>query len=359
MAKKKIFFLGLNGRGGTLHYASSVSSHMTAYAETHLLLPSYSDTKLIDKKVKLLRITAPPNALKTVVLTFNIFAHVRTIRAINAIDPDVIDILDIHPWYMLWWPFLKAKKIVTINDPELHSGETGVVEGFILRRITKFLLKHAQEIIVLGAKQKETVRRLGYKQPVIVSRIGHYGFFAKNAGHVQMEPRTILFFGRIKGYKGLGYLLDALIGMPRNFKLVIAGDGDLKPYEDQLKKLNRLVEIHQEYIPDEKVAEYFNRSAFIVMPYTDATQTGVVQIAYSFSKPVIATNVGSLPEVVINGKTGIVVEPRDVVQLRKAITRLLDNPSLTKTYGANGHQFMKKELDWKKIVKKLYSNIFH
>jgi hypothetical protein len=62
----KIVLLGLNGRGGTLHYASNISSNLSEITDTYLFLPTYSDTSLISKKVKLIRINAPPNALKTI-----------------------------------------------------------------------------------------------------------------------------------------------------------------------------------------------------------------------------------------------------------------------------------------------------
>lgn len=358
MKNKKIVFLGLNGRGGTLHYSSSLASNFANYAKVCLLIPSYSNSSLINKKVELLKIEAPPSVFKTFLLSLNIFQHIRIVKQINSKNSDVINILDIHPWYVLWWPFLKGKKIVTINDPELHSGETGFINSIILKLITKFLLKNAEKIIVLGKKQKEVVKRLGYKQQIIVSRIGHYGFFTKNKPSTRSDPRTILFFGRIKEYKGLSYLLDSLIKTKKKFKLIIAGDGDLEQYSNKLKKISNNLEINQGFIPDAVVGEYFQRSSFVVMPYIDATQTGVVQIAYSFKKPVIATNVGSLPEVVINEKTGLIVEPRNVDQLRIAIEKFLENPTLVKAYGNNGYKFMKKEMDWKKIVEKLKKDIF-
>lgn len=359
MTNKKITFLGLNGRGGTLQYSSNLVSYMSKHSNVALLLPSYSDTSLISKKVKLIRITAPPSALKTLFLTINIFAHIKTIKSINNTNSEIIDFLDIHPWYVLYWPFLKGKKYVTINDPEPHAGEAGLFTLLMIKFVTKFLLKRADKIIVLGSKQELILRQLGYKQEIIVSRIGSYDFFNKYSNKkYKTEPQSILFFGRIKLYKGLDYLLDALIelkhsGSENNFKLIIAGEGDISVYWKKLLLLGESVELHNGYIGDEDVNKYFQRAAFIVMPYIEATQTGVVQVAYSFKKPVIATNVGSLPEVVINKKTGIIIEPKNVNQLKRAMITLLKNPKLAKKYGQNSYNFMKKELDWKKIVKKL------
>ena len=360
-AIKKIVCLGLNGRGGTLHYASSLTSNLAELTKTSLLLPSYSDTSLISKKVNIIKIKAPPSAIKTIFLTFNIFQHIKAIKQINKERPDIINILDIHPWYIMYWHFLKTKKkVVTINDPELHSGEAGPVMTLLLKTITKFLLKNADEIIVLGKKQEETIRRLGYKQKVIVSRIGHYDFFMKKSKKkFKSESSTILFFGRIKEYKGLDYLLDALIQLKKEgkkFKCIIAGEGDIKPYKEKIAKLKENIELNNGYISDDKVSEYFQRVGFVVMPYTDATQTGVIQVAYSFGKPVIATNVGSLPELIEDGKTGLIIEKKNVVQLKKAIIKLLSNDPKLSEMKIQCRKFMKK-LSWKEITKKLYKDL--
>lgn len=362
MKNKKIVFLGLNGRGGTLHYASHITSYMVEYANTALFLPSYSKTNLISKKVKLIKAPAPPNLLKTLILTLNIKQHKKNIRAINKEHADIINILDIHPWYVLYWNYLKAKrKIVTINDPELHSGEAGLLMSFIIKKITRFLLKNADEIIVLGKKQEATIRRLGYKQKIHVSRIGHYAFFNRTKGTPKKtEEKTILFFGRIKEYKGLKYLLQALINLKKQkqeFKLMVAGDGDIKEYTKQINYLTGNIEIEQGYIPDEKVTEYFEKAAFIVMPYTDATQTGVIQITYSFKKTVIVTDVGSLPELVVEGKTGYIIKPKNTKELQEKIKFLLNNPEKTKQMGKDAHKFMQKELNWKIITKDLFNKL--
>jgi glycosyltransferase involved in cell wall biosynthesis len=355
---KKIILLSLIGRGGTYHTNVQVSSHLTKYYKTYMLVPTYSETKEISKDVNLIKINAPPSAIKTMFLSLNIFKHIKTIRQINKINPEIIDIMDIHPWYVLYWPFLKAKKVVTINDPELHSGEGGIINGFILRKITRFLLKNASSIIVLGKKQEEIIRKLGYKQKVIVSKIGTYDFLANNKNvPKKSDPKKMLFFGRIKEYKGLKYLLDALLNVKEEYKLIIAGDGDLKPYEKQLEKLEGKVEIYNEFIADTKIAPYFEQSAFLVLPYIDATQTGIVPIAYSFKKAVIATNVGSLPETVINGETGIIIKPKNTKELSFAISSMLNNKEKTIEMGINGYKFMKEELDWNVIVEKLVKEL--
>jgi glycosyltransferase involved in cell wall biosynthesis len=346
---RDIVLLSLIGRGGTFHTVINISGSFTKHYNTHILLPTYSDTSKISSNVNLIKTYAPPNTIKTLLSTLNIFQHLKNIRTINKCNPEIINIMDIHPWYILYWPFIKGRKIITINDPELHSGDG----SWIISKITKFLLSHADTIIVLCKKQEEVIRRLGYTQNVIVSRIGHYSTLTSNNLTFDAYPKNILFFGRIKEYKGLSYLLDAIKGL--DCKLIIAGDGDLTPYREQLVGLN--VEIHNEFLPDDKVGQYFDKAAFTVLPYIDATQTGIIPVAYAARKAVIVTNVGSLPEFVEEGITGLIVPSKDVKALREAIIKLLDDPIKTQIMGLKGYSYMLRELDWDIIVDKLVIDI--
>jgi glycosyltransferase involved in cell wall biosynthesis len=92
-----------------------------------------------------------------------------------------------------------------------------------------------------------------------------------------------------------------------------------------------------------------------VLPYIEASQTGIIPIAYAFKKPVIATSVGSIPEVIENGKTGILVRPRDSAALRTAIIDLINDENKRKRISEGGYIKMKNELSWKDIAEKTIS----
>ena len=142
-------------------------------------------------------------------------------------------------------------------------------------------------------------------------------FINKNYDINLANEKVILFFGFIRKYKGLMYLLDALPEILKNkkIKLIIAGEfyDDDKPYREKIKSsgLENDVYLLSDFMPDDKVKYFFSACDCLVLPYTDATQSGIIQIAYFYDKPVIATDVGGLSEVIVNDKTGILIKPRN------------------------------------------------
>ena len=123
-----------------------------------------------------------------------------------------------------------------------------------------------------------------------------------------------LFFGLIRDYKGLDLLLEAWAKwLPEGGKLLIAGEfyASREKYIALIERLglqNRVV-LHDRFIADDDVKYYFSAADCLVLPYRTATQSGVTQIAYNFSLPMIVTRVGGLPEIVPDGRVGLVCEP--------------------------------------------------
>jgi glycosyltransferase involved in cell wall biosynthesis len=139
------------------------------------------------------------------------------------------------------------------------------------------------------------------------------------------DKRIILFFGYIRRYKGLETLLRAmpLILKRLSVTLLVVGEfyDDEHRYRELLETLSieKNVQIRADYVPNDQVGPYFSASDVVVLPYHSATQSGIVQIAYQFDKSVIATGVGGLSEVVIDGVTGFIVPPNDPSALADAV----------------------------------------
>ena len=143
--------------------------------------------------------------------------------------------------------------------------------------------------------------------------------------------RVLLFFGFIREYKGLRYLLQSLPLILERFPvhLLVAGESweEVRPYRELVESLHlqERVTMHTRYIPDEMVPAYFAAADLVVVPYTSATQSGIVQLAHGFRKPVVVGNVGGIPEAVEQGRTGFLVSPRNPQAIAEAVIRFFSS----------------------------------
>ena len=149
---------------------------------------------------------------------------------------------------------------------------------------------------------------------------------------LDVEQRYTLFFGLIRDYKGLDLLLRAWAKwMPEGRKLLIAGEfyASREKYISLIEELGlrETVVLHDRFIADEDVRYYFSAADALVLPYRTATQSGVTQIAYNFSLPMIVTRVGGLPEIVPDGRVGLVCEPT-AESIKDALAQLYEGDTL-------------------------------
>jgi glycosyltransferase involved in cell wall biosynthesis len=139
---------------------------------------------------------------------------------------------------------------------------------------------------------------------------------------IREESSTIMFFGRISPYKGIEYLVEAMRDIGQhipNLRCIIAGSGDI-PVD--LGNYD-MYEVYNYHIPNNEMVDHIQRAGLIVLPYIDATHSAVLMTAYAFNKPVVASAVGGIPEIVKDGITGCLVPPRDSQTLATTISNLL------------------------------------
>jgi glycosyltransferase involved in cell wall biosynthesis len=168
------------------------------------------------------------------------------------------------------------------------------------------------------------------------------------------DEKVILFFGYIRPYKGLHVLIDAMkiLKGKMNVRLLVCGEfyGDEEKYREHMKEagVEDGTTVISDYISNESVHLYFSAADVVVQPYLSATQSAIAQIAYFFSSPIIATNVGALPEVIVNEKSGLIVPPNDPAALANAIVRFYaENLEATLTAGAGEER---KKYSWTAMV---------
>lgn len=269
--------------------------------------------------------------------TTNLFNWIKTASYIRKLSPDLVIIQWWHPYFApCYWAISKILNNIKIlflcHNVFPH-------ERFLLDRfLTKLVLKRGEVFIVQSSMDEKDLRTI-IKHDVPVKKTVHptYNAFkiqnlskeeSRHQLNISEDEKILLFFGFVREYKGLKWLLKALPDIKEalhDIKLLVVGDfgNDKDNYLGMIDKLQikDCVDIYDGYIPDKEVEKFFAASDLVVLPYESATQSGIVQIAYGFEKPVIATNVGGLPEVVIDGKTGYIVESKNNTDLAKQIIR--------------------------------------
>lgn len=282
----------------------------------------------------------------------------RLIQQVRALHPDVFHY---HsggdPWAPLAIIALRNYPlVVSIHDAAHHPGDKP--PKIILTMKNTLLTRLADQVIVHGYQQKDILQRL-YSLPLAKINVVYLGapeiFQQLSPLRGQPHPMTILFFGRVQQYKGIDTLVRAvplILAQAPGARIVVAGPGDSPYLREAAEKFPDTFEIHNRFIKAEEVGAFFQRAACVVLPYLDATQSGIIPTAYLFRRPVVATRVGSIPEVVEQGKTGFLIEAGDENALAEAVVRFLQDPQLCRAMGEAGAEKLKCELSWPELAEK-------
>lgn len=225
----------------------------------------------------------------------------------------------------------KAKVTLALHDPTMHSGGNRM-EAWLFARHNR----HADMIIVHTRKFVEDVAKRYHKHVEYVP-LGRHNIYRRCANKRQLitydaSKINFLFFGRITEYKGLDTLGEAYRIVSQKLgarvTLSIVGNGDFAPYEEAYASLPQTTKMVQ-WIADEEVESVFTGENLIcVCPYKDATQSGVVLVALDYGVPCIVTRTGGLDEQIIEGETGLIVEPQNAAALADAMFTLAENRQL-------------------------------
>lgn len=266
--------------------------------------------------------------------TLNPFNWIKVAGRIKKQKPELIILQWWHPYFApCFWSIcklLRREKILFVCHNVFPH------ERFPLDRLlTKWTLGCGRYFITQSKMDARDLLSVKHDAVYRVTPHPTYGMFCRQGMSMQKAreqlqidqgQRVLLFFGFVRKYKGLQYLLEAMkLLKERDFKvqLWVVGDfgEDKEEYVEQIRafEIGDQVQMVEGYVPDDEVEKYFAASDLVVLPYLSATQSGIVQIAFGFEKPVLVTEVGGLPDVVTNGKTGYVVEPRSAETIAEAI----------------------------------------
>lgn len=277
---------------------------------------------------------------------------------LSAFPPFILSII------LLLKLFKRPRIVVTAHNVVSHE------TNFWTKHILLAIYRLADRVIVHARQNKEEMISL-FKQPeekITVIPHGNYLFvenFDVTAAQNGAPPKDknnkfeILFFGYIRKYKGLEYLLRALNIVTETHKNVILNIAG-KPYagfEEYQKLIDELslrpfVTLHLDYIPIQQVQRFFSSADVVALPYKRISQSGVIFLAYAFAKPVVASAIGGIPEVVEDGKSGLLVPPEDPQALADALIKLIEHPDLLRNMGRYNKQLSMEKFSWSAIAKK-------
>lgn len=353
-------------RGGIAHYNAILASHLKQRHTVDVITFKRQYPKLFFPGTSQKETGDPgiPIHSRQLVDSINPFNWIRTGLTVRRERPDLII-------FKYWLPFFGAcfgtiaviarwgtrTKVLYICDNVIpHEHRPGD------RFLTRFALKRGDAFVV----QSDPVERdlLSLLPRARYRKVPHpvYEIFGETIPKAEARARlgipvdkpVILFFGYIRPYKGLMTLLDALPHVPASLDIttLIVGEfyEDPAPYRDRIAALGLggRLKLAAEYVPNEEVSTYFSAADLLVLPYRSATQSGIIQIAYNFDRPVIATNVGGLPEVVIHGRTGLIVPPDDPVALARAVEEFFRSGKMDE-FTKNVRE-EKKKYSWDRLV---------
>lgn len=280
---------------------------------------------------------------KFLINTVNPFTYISTAKYIKAEKPDLVIVLWWHPFFApAYFCILKGlgkgiKKCICCNNVMPHDRFP------FAKFLTKQIYKQGDMFIIHSKKEKQEFDELmGVDKNTFVGFCPDLNIIkpeydsitkeeARKKLQLEEDEQVMLFFGFVRKYKGLHHLLKAMAKCRNSKKLRLLVAGDFyENKEDYISMLNELgiqdkVHIYDGYIPDEEIPVYFNASDVVVLPYESATTSGVIQMAYHYNTPVIATDVGEFPDVVVENKTGYVVKHNDACALADAIDKFFES----------------------------------
>ncbi len=265
--------------------------------------------------------------------------------------------------FLTWMRARGCRLVVTAHDVIPFD-----TQGWGLSMVRR-IYRMADRVIVHTESSRAELLAQGVVPPERVAIIphGHYLPYvdqipgckeARRQLGLPLDAPVILFFGQIKAVKGLDVLLQAvprLAARQPKARLLIAGQvwkDDWTHYAALMDRLHiaEKVELHLRHIPDDEVAAYFAAADVVALPYRHVYQSGVLLMALSYGRPVVATRVGGLAEVVREGESGYLVPPGDPQALAEAIDHLLADPQAAQAMGTRGRAMVEERYSWTRIA---------
>ena len=367
----KVLVLDVNGRGGHAHHIFFMCNALADIGLNVVVITTkvheldLSKARFANKQVLTPHFEKKSSLGKGL---FYLFSWLKFCLYMFREKPAVIHLHDFKIPFMEYYfvklfHWQKIKVVCSAHNVTHHEKQAATHYLKLLYNSYDGIIAHAKD-----NKQKLTASFNVIPEKIHIIPVGEYSFLAgelqdkktaKKLLGIPPDRKVVLFFGYIRKYKGIAVLLESLAiarqSLPEIF-LIIAGEPkeDFSVYEQTIDRLNLgdIILSEIKYIPVEDIATYFSASDIVALPYINIYQSGILYLAYAYQRPVIATNVGGLPEVVEQNKSGFLVPPNDPTEFAGAIEKAFADLNKLDEMGQYAYQKAKQDYSWKGIAKK-------
>ena len=329
--KALIVYLGRKGGGPvfSLELARALSKRISVEAIVSAYADNVGAWRTAELPVHFIKTYTGPLSAGLSLLGWRRFRSIGRIAA--AFQPDVVHYPMGHTWAPIlnFTAFRAFPRVATVHDPRSHLGEKHTRLSFLLRKVA---LWHVERVVILSEALLEDMHDRGVPPDRIdVIPLGEFSYYQSGAetdvgeNMTSERRRTLLFFGRLREYKGLEILAESFRILKEavpDARLLIVGSGDFRPYAAAFAAMQDVTIVNR-FVADSEVNEFFAQAGVLIVPYVEASQSGVIPIAYPLGIPVVATDVGGLKEQVEDGVSGFLVPPRDPVAMAHKCAELM------------------------------------
>lgn len=311
----------------------------------------------------------PPQ--NSVLDSINPFSWRKVARDITSIES--VDVLYLPFWHSALSPALSTiarrvkvlrpeiKIIGIIHNSGSHDGSPSD------KSLSKYFLSSLDECVTLSNSVAKRVKELA--PDLKCTNMFHplYDHYPEKTSkssaaqslNLKSELPTVLFFGLIRPYKGLDVLIEAASQVKEDVQFLVAGEcyENWSKYSDLIENsgVSRKFTVISKFIPDNELSEIFSASDVLVLPYKNATQSGVTATAIHYDLPIIASRVGDLPDSITEGLTGLLVPANDSKSLAMAIDKWFTTSAVSPETVSDAYAAIKSSKSWKNFAKQLTS----
>lgn len=364
MKKVLVNFVALHG-GGTADAMQMVAGLANNGCEVYAIISKNMenfDRWLLIKNLNVIAVNGYTKKINFIqrLLAFHIFDVPKIKKVVKQNKINVMYIPMISYWtYFIWKRFRKLKCVYTMHDVRPHDEKT----NSLIWKWSEKMARECDDIIILSNCFKEMIR-VNYKKSyehIHTIPLGNQPYYGEMLPKKKTEYFELLFYGRVDQYKGLDLLskiYKKLLEKHDNLHLTIASSGNFEQYKSDYDGIaSGKITIINRWIRDDEVAGFFAYDKSItLLPYKNATQSGVIPIAMQHKSLVISTNCSGLSEQISDEETGLLVEPNNIDAFVNKVEYAISNWDKMLLIIEKAHTSI-NELSWDNLAKKMMEDI--